>query len=264
MATRLGSRNASSRNCKKAARSSSPISPFSQTYGKIWPKATTLRRLNMYRIFHYSSGQLAGSCHITIWGWAIQPLNWVGFDPEKSGASGKFCPVCSGVWGTVRVALAANVTALAECVLKSRTSSPDGCVSLVIARRFSWSCLSVPSAICLALASARSTSNPWILSSIPVWSHWGGRNCCAWRSMSNMFLLTIPPMMAWSSTDTRATRRSCSVPDVARNPAHLPVQLIPGAFGGGGGLGFNYNRRNPQGFWYFCWCSCVSFCRMCS
>jgi len=234
---------------------------------------TPLRRLNTYRIFDCSLGKLAGLCRITIWSRAIQPLNWARSDPEKSGESGNVCPLSLGFWGGVRATRAANDSALANCVLTARTSSPDCLASRVISSSSCHNSSSVPAVLGILLASSDSCLNVSSCCSNVELSHSGGRNCCfcrsvicfcnsiicaGWshtlstmaagslycatilstpcapsssvclsaKSISNRFLLTIPPMMSWSSADTRATRSCCSDPDIATNQAHLVLPII--------------------------------------
>jgi len=182
----------------KAGRSSSPIVSSTRTCAKIWPKATPLRRFNAYHIFDCSSGEQAGLCRITIRCWAIQPLNWVWSDPEMSQEFGNFWPLSSWAWGIAGAALAARVTALANCVLKPRTSSPDCCASRVIIAYSSHSSSSVPAAASLLLVSSCWFVRLGIGCDILVWLHCVGRNCFVCRSVISFCSLMI--CAEWSHT----------------------------------------------------------------
>ena len=219
-----GALKAACRRSIKAGRYSSPISLSSRMCGKICPKALPLRRLDAYRIFGCSSGQLVGLCRITIrsccccffilyallieydrtwfplrlrasrldggapiritiWSWAIQPLNWVQTDPQKSGESGNFRHRSSGCWRGVGATQATKDSAFANCVLKDQTSSPNCLVSRVISSSACRWSASVPTVPGVLLASSSSCLNASSCCSNVEWSHSGGRNFCVCRSV---------------------------------------------------------------------------------
>ena len=118
VATRSGSPNASSSCWIQSGRSPNLTAPSSRMCSRIWPQATRIRWLNVYRIFDYSSGMLAGLSSLPSISYSIQPLNWVPYDPDKSRESGYCWPQSSGSWVGASAALAANIRALAYCFVK--------------------------------------------------------------------------------------------------------------------------------------------------
>jgi len=311
VAIQLGSPQAASRSSIKDGMPYSSISPFCWTCGKMPPKIPPLPRSNVYHIFHCSLGKLAGLCRIAIRIWAIQPLNWVRSHPGMPGESGIFRPPSSRASGRAGATLSANMRALASCVRRLQSSSPDCCASRVMTANCSHSSLSVTRAAGLPLALSCSVIRHRILVFISVWLHRKGRNCwacrsviCFWdaiicagwwqticmmlpgsvycatllntlsavsssiwlavNSMSSTLLLTSPPMVAWLSTDTSATRSCSSDPDMGVNLSHWPVPNIWVDFRRSRSRGFDNTQRD----WYrlCCWCCgwCVSLSRMCS
>jgi len=122
----------------------------------MWHMGTPIKRLNTYRIFNWLSGMLAGLSDLTIKSAAIQPLNWVRSNLNQSRWSGSGSPPSSGACGTAEAALATNLRALANCVLKRQTSSQDCCVSWVISPSSPHSSSSVPSTAGFLQASSSS------------------------------------------------------------------------------------------------------------
>ena len=82
--------------------------------------------------------------------------------------------------------------------------------------------------------------------------------CLTVKSISIRFLLTIPPMWAWSSTHTRDTRSCWSDPDITLNQAHQLEPIVYINLGGNQGRGYYNNQRNPKRL-SCCCCSCCLF-----
>jgi hypothetical protein len=159
VATQSGSPKATSRCYIKADRPSSPTSPFSRTYSRIWRKASPLSWFNAYRIFDCSSGKLMGLCRITIRSYAIQPLKRDRSDPETSGESGSFCPISSCPWGGIGATRDAKESTFSNCVLKLAFSMLASCASLVMSSGLHRISSSVPSVLGIRQACSRSLFN---------------------------------------------------------------------------------------------------------
>jgi len=217
----------------------------------------------------------------------------------------------SGTWQAAGAALAADIWPLANWILKLGTSSPDCCASRVITANSSCLSSSVPGAWVVFLALSSSVGRIWIVVSILVWSHWGGRNCCACSSVicfcdviicsrwsqtrctmltgfvysstllstscaqaiifclsmnfiSGIFVLTSPPTVAWSSSDTRATWSCYYDPHITVSQADLPVPIIRIHFRRSHSQGCDNNLMYLHRLWCFCCCWCVSLRRMSS
>jgi len=74
----------------------------------------------------------------------------------------------------------------------------------------------------------------------------------------------IPPMQAWPSKDTRATRSCWSDLDIVTNQAHLPVPIRCIRFAGSHGRRYYNNQRYPKSLSCNCCCWRVSNCWVCS
>ena len=188
--------------------------------GTICPKATHLRMLDADRIFDYSWGERAGLCHVTIRRWAVKLLNCVQSNPEESAESGYLSPLSSGVWGAAGAILAANVRALANCVLKPRASSPDCCASWVIARRSSRSCSSVPADTGLVPASPR------LVPTCPS-GYLFRYNCAEAASTGVPAGPTLVSVMWWSRLEERTPSAQRSRVRCTVLPSSAPLVLFP-------------------------------------
>jgi len=164
----------------------------------IHPMAVALRRIIVYCIFGCSLRQLVGLYGITIAIWANKYPNCVLSHREMSGESGNFLPVCSRTWGGAGTTLTTNVRALANRVLKPRTTSSDCCAFRVIAAKSYYSSSSVPAATGHCLVSSGMFFSIWIRDSNLVWSNSGGGKVCVFRvliSTCNAIICT-----GWSPT----------------------------------------------------------------
>jgi len=108
-----------------------------------------------------------------------------------TGESGNFWHLTSGAWGVARATLAANIKALANCILKLWTSSPDCCAFWVMSTSSCWCSSSIPGAAGSLLPLSHSSLRTHIGLSNSVRSHWGGRNCCDFRSLISFCRLLI-------------------------------------------------------------------------
>jgi len=101
-----------------------------------------------------------------------------------SGESGNIWPLSSGAWEAAGAALATNIKAFANCVLKLRASSPHCCASWVMSANSCRRHSSFPGAVGLLLASSCSFVKVCICCSNPEWWHHRGRNCLVCRSVT--------------------------------------------------------------------------------
>jgi len=151
VATRSGSLQAASRRCINSGRHSNLTGPSSQTCAQIWPKAMPRRGLNAVCVFDCLSGQLQCSCQMTIRSCAMQPLKWLGSNPEKSGESGNFWPLSSRPCDEAGTALAARVRAFAKCIPNCLTSSEESREEWKVTARSTWCSAEDPSLVILLL-----------------------------------------------------------------------------------------------------------------
>jgi len=153
-----------------------------------------------------------------------------------------------------------NVSSCCSNIEWSHSAGRTSCVC----RSVIWFCNSIISAGWSHTLCTMAASSVYCATLLSTPSASSSSVCLSAKSISDRFLLTIPPIMSWTSADTRATQSCLSDPIIAMNQAHLPVPIIWVNSRGGWCRGFNNNHRHWRRFCCCCCCWCVSFCWMCS
>ena len=156
---------------------SSPNILSTRSFCTIWAIATPHRQLNALRIFDCLAGQLVGLCRVTIQSWAIQTHNWERSEPEMYRELGNFVPLSSWTSVAPEAALTANISALADFILKLRAYCPDCCISWVMSGISFRTSSSGPDGSGLLLTSFRLNVSVCMGSSNPACSLCGNHHC---------------------------------------------------------------------------------------